>query len=171
MWRRLISFSRLAHWQPVWHAVGSAAAGTTAPMSQHKTQRYQHKPRSASQSRPIAKSRQREPRLKPLSNVSAPSRARSRSLRNARLVAALCLPITLSSCALWRQIVPQNVTAVCAESVAKESCPAPVYVFADGEIAADVAAAVAIAESKARDACAEQLEELQGCVKRHNEGK
>ncbi len=42
------------------------------------------------------------------------------------------------------------------------------YVLPDGAIAADVAAAMAIAESRARDACARQLAELQDCVKRHN---
>lgn len=47
-------------------------------------------------------------------------------------------------------------------------CPAPVYVFSDAAIAADVAGAVAIAESKARDACSNQLEVTQGCINEHN---
>lgn len=50
----------------------------------------------------------------------------------------------------------------------KDSCPAPIYVLPDGDIAGDVAAAMAIAESRARDACARQLEALKGCVREHN---
>jgi hypothetical protein len=52
-----------------------------------------------------------------------------------------------------------------------DNCPAPIYVLPDGDIAGDVAAAMAIAESRARDACAAQLSELQGCVRRHNGGQ
>lgn len=47
-------------------------------------------------------------------------------------------------------------------------CPAPVYVFSDSAIAADVAGAVAIAESKARDTCSDQLEVAQDCINEHN---
>lgn len=49
-----------------------------------------------------------------------------------------------------------------------ERCPAPVYVLPDGAIAADVAAAMAVAEARARDACAAQLGALQECVRTHN---
>jgi hypothetical protein len=51
-----------------------------------------------------------------------------------------------------------------------DPCPAPLYVLPSGEIPGDVAAAIAIAESKARDACAQQLGALQDCVHKHNGG-
>ena len=66
---------------------------------------------------------------------------------------------------------PQVVPVVCPNSVMADRCPAPVYVLSDGEIVADVAAAIAIAESRARDACAAQLSALQDCVREHNGGK
>jgi hypothetical protein len=50
-----------------------------------------------------------------------------------------------------------------------DRCPAPMYVLPDGAIAADVAAAMALAESRARDACATQLDALKDCVRRHND--
>lgn len=63
---------------------------------------------------------------------------------------------------------PAPVQVVCPDSVMRDSCPAPVYVLPDGDIAGDVAAAMAIAESRARDACAQQLGALQDCVEKHN---
>ena len=60
------------------------------------------------------------------------------------------------------------VPVVCPDSAMTDTCPAPIYVLPDGDIAADVAAAMAIAESRARDACARQLEALKGCVRDHN---
>jgi|GEM_PF-6333214 len=51
-----------------------------------------------------------------------------------------------------------------------DHCPAPMYVLPDGDIPGDVAAAMAIAESRARDACATQLSKLQDCVREHNDG-
>lgn len=57
---------------------------------------------------------------------------------------------------------------VCAKSASAGPCPAPLYVFPPGDIPGDVAAAVAIAESRARDACATQLDKLQACVRKHN---
>lgn len=90
---------------------------------------------------------------------------------SALLALALCLPISISSCALWPKPAPPAaipLPVVCPSDIMTASCPAPIYVFGDGPIAADVAAAVAIAESRARDACARQLDELQGCVRKHN---
>jgi hypothetical protein len=49
-------------------------------------------------------------------------------------------------------------------------CPAPTYILPADAISADLAAAVAIAEAKARDACAAQLAEAQACIRRHNGG-
>lgn len=121
---------------------------------------------------PRVRSRPRELRLKRPSSASASSRAPSRSPAVARLALALCLTASLPSCALWQKPAPTPapVPVVCVQTAMTDRCPAPVYVLPDGAIAADVAAAMAIAESRARDACARQLSELQACVKRHNSG-
>lgn len=118
----------------------------------------------------LAQSRPRELRLKPQSSASASSRARSRSPAVARLALGLCLTVSLPSCALWPKPdpTPAPVPVVCVQTAMTDRCPAPMYVLPDGAIAADVAAAMAIAESRARDACARQLAELQDCVQRHN---
>lgn len=121
---------------------------------------------------PRVRSRPRELRLKRPSSASASSRARSRSPAAVRLALALCLTVSLPSCALFRKPEPTQVSVpvVCVQTAMTDRCPAPVYVLPDGAIAADVAAAMAIAESRARDACARQLSELQACVRRHNDG-
>lgn len=170
MWRPPISYSRAALLLPASRAAGSAVAGMTGQRSPPRTPLYPHSPLSTPTSRVIDECSWAVLKRLLRLNAFALLHARSLSQPIARLAAGLCLLSSLSSCAIWQRIVPQNVSAVCAESISQESCPAPQYVF-DGQITADTAAAVAIAESKARDACAEQLEELQGCVRRHNEGK
>lgn len=87
-------------------------------------------------------------------------------------VAALCLPISLMSCALLPKPdkTPAVVPVVCPAAVVDMPCPSPTYILPADAISADLAAAVAIAEAKARDACAAQLAEAQACIRRHNGG-
>ena len=153
--------------------VGAVVAGTTAATPPPVLQQIKRKWRSMPASNPIGRSwlQQRPP--KPLSSEFDTLRGPSRWLQSARLAAVLCLPIWIASCETWQRLVkpepqtPLLVPVVCPGS-AMMPCPAPVYDFSDATIAADVAGAVAIAESKARDACAVQLETLQGCVRDHN---
>ncbi len=151
-------------------SAGTFAASTMEPWSPHQFQQSSARmlwTRPAPQS---SRSRPREPRQKPQQSASAQSREPSRLPQIARLGAALCLVSSISSCALLPhpEATPAPVQVVCADMIKSDRCPAPQYVFGDA-ITADVAAAVAIAESKARDACAEQLDALQDCVSEHNE--
>jgi len=170
MWRIPVSDSQRERSSQALRADGLAVDGTTAQPSAGKTQPSKLKPLLMRAWLAIVECNWAAQRRQPQSNASAQSRARSRWPQIVRLGVVLSLPVWLSSCAIWQKLAPQNVMAVCADSVARESCPAPSYTFADGDIPGDVAAAVALAEAKARDACSAQLDELQGCVKRHNEG-
>ena len=153
-------------------AAGTPVAWSTAPWSLRQLPPPIASRQSTPASLQIARSRPRERKQKPQSSASATSRAPSRWLRVVRQAVALCLLISLSSCALWPvpEATPAPVPVVCPDSAMADNCPAPIYVLPDGDIAGDVAAAMAIAESRARDACAAQLSELQGCVRRHNAG-
>ena len=154
-------------------AAGSCAAIPMAPSYLRlMPPRLISKPSTPASQR-TAKSRPREPRQKPQSSASATSRAPSKWLRVARRAVALSLLILLSSCALWPvpEATPAPVPVVCPDSAMSDHCPAPMYVLPAGDIPGDVAAAMAIAESRARDACAAQLTALQDCVRAHNGGK
>lgn len=95
---------------------------------------------------------------------------RSKSIAVARLAAALCLPMSLTSCAVFSTRDPEPVLAqvVCPTTLVDRPCPEPIYVFEPEALSADVAAMIAISEAKARDACARQLAEVQACIRRHN---
>lgn len=159
-----------AHSPLGWLAAGTAAPSMTAASSPSRTPRSNRSKPSTPAPPPRVRSRPRELRLKRPSSASASSRAPSRSPAVARLALALCLTVSLPSCALLRKPEPTQVSVpvVCVQTAMTDRCPAPVYVLPDGAIAADVAAAMAIAESRARDACARQLSELQACVQQHN---
>ena len=98
------------------------------------------------------------------------SSERFRSTLIARLVLALFLLSGSVSCAIWRKPdpVPQMARVVCPKKLTNEPCPRPVYVFPPGLLGADLAAAVAITESRARDSCSDQVDGLQGCIEKHN---
>lgn len=152
---------------------GRGADGTTAaPQPSVMPQgslRWQQMP----QLKPIERSPQDQRQPKPPSSGSVTSRERLRLRRIVRQVLALSLPIWIASCGTWQRLVnpvPQTAqkTPVVCPSSAMGPCPAPVYHFSETQIPADVAGAVAIAESKARDACSDQLEVVQDCVRDHN---
>lgn len=149
---------------------GSAMASGAAAPYPHPAPLPLRKLRSTPPLVPASKSRPRELRLKPQRSVSAQSRAQSPWRQIARQAVVLCLLILLASCEILpkRDKTAAPVTVVCLESAMTGNCPAPMYLLPDGDIAGDVAAAMAIAESRARDACAAQLSALQDCVREHN---
>ena len=165
-----VSFLSLALSSLAWVPAGSVMASGPAVAYPRLTPPPRVKPKSMQPSVPVSKSRPRELRLKPPRNGSARSRAPSRWLQIARQAVVLCLLILLSSCALWPKPdkAPAPVPVVCLDSAMNGNCPAPMYVLPPGDIPGDVAAAMAIAESRARDACAAQLSALQDCVREHN---
>lgn len=88
-------------------------------------------------------------------------------LDSCRGILGCCAALLLTGCSVLPERTPAPVPVVCAPE-ALQACQPVRYALPDGEITADQAAAIAIAERKAWCECATRHTALRNCVSAHN---
>lgn len=88
-------------------------------------------------------------------------------LDSCRAILGCCAALLLSGCLTLPKRTPAPVPVVCAPE-ALQACQSVRYALPDGDVTADQAAAIAIAERVAWCECATRQQALLNCVSAHN---